>query len=97
MTKKTWLDEELEREKRQKYDISFKEYFISLFKKWLKIESPSKHFLTSEPSTDNSVIPPMNSFVRVGVSAKEASENLSSLANSWSKYSAMSSIENKEI
>lgn len=97
MTEKSWLDEELERERRQKNNISFKEYFISLFKKWLKIESPSKHFLTSEPSTDNSVLLPIDSFVRVGVSAKEASENLSSLANSWSKYSAMSSIESKEI
>lgn len=91
----SWLDEELERERRQKNDISFKEYFVNLFKKWLKIESPSKHFLTSEPSTDNLVMLPTDSFVRVGVSAKEASEKFSSLANSWSKYSSMSSIESK--
>lgn len=97
MTEKSWLDEELEREKRQKNDISFNESIINRFKKWFKIESPSKHRLMYVPSTDSLVLVPTDSFVKAGVSAKEASENLSSLANSWTRFSAMPSIETTDL
>lgn len=97
MTEKSWLDEELEREKRQKNDISFKESIVNQFKKWFKIESPSKHRLMYMPSTDSLVLVPTDSFVNAGVSAKEANENFISLANSWTRFSAMPSIESTDL
>lgn len=97
MTEKSWLDEELERERQQKNDISIKESITERLKKWLKIKSPSKQRLMYMPSTDSLVLVPTDSFANACVSAKEAGENLSSLANSWTRFSAMPSIETTDL